>query len=380
MTGIGGPAAMPRRVAFVADRASSLIRLRGALVRELKAREALLLFVAPAFSADEAASLEAGGIERATFDASPTRVPFLADWRITREIATTLQRWRPDVVLCFGARTMALGAVAARRARAPRVVVVVTGLSRDAAEAGAEGHLLPIRRYARAFKPATAAIVHNRDDERVLAGAGLLRPGLPVHVVPGAGVDLAGFAFEPLPPIAGGLVFLMVAPLDRTRGVIDYCEAALRVKERAPGATFLLAGPAGEGPGGIAPEELRRYQGAIEFLGPLADVRPAMARAHVLVYPSHGEGMPRIVLEAMAMGRPIVTTDAPGCRETVDDRVNGCLVPVADVGALASAISSFLKRPDLLPSMARASRLKAERRFDEREVNRTLLAAIGLAA
>lgn len=372
-----------RRVAFVADRSRALLTLRGSIARELKARAAELLFVAPEFTADEAAELAATGIDRATFDIAPKGLKGLgpiADWTLTKEIAAALAAWRPDVVVCYGAQTMIHAALAARKAAAKEIVVAVTGLSQNAAQAGAEGRMLSARRYGKAFKAATAALAHNHDDARALARSGLLRDGLEVTVVAGSGVDLERFAVQPLPPISAGLVFLMVSPLDRTRGVVDYCEAARRVRQRAPGATFLLAGPAGEGPGGIDPAELRAYEDAIEFLGPLTDIRPALARAHVFVYPSHGEGMPRVVLEAMAAGRPILTTDAPGCRETVDDRVNGCLAPVADVAKLAEAMVSFLKRPDLLASMARASRLKAERRFDERAVNRTLLSLLGFNA
>ncbi len=118
--------------------------------------------------------------------------------------------------------------------------------------------------------------------------------------------------------------------------------------------------------------------GTIEYLGVLDDVRPAIGRAHVYVYPSRAEGMPRSVLEALAAGRPVITTNSPGCRETVDERVNGCLVPPGDAAALAEAMESFLKRPDLIPAMARASRIKAERRFDAREVNKVLLEVLGL--
>ena len=89
--------------------------------------------------------------------------------------------------------------------------------------------------------------------------------------------------------------------------------------------------------------------------------------------------MPRSVLEAMAAGRPIITTNGPGCRETVDERINGCLVPPSDPTALAASMETFLKRPDLIPSLARASRAKAERRFDERAVNATLMGVMGLA-
>lgn len=112
--------------------------------------------------------------------------------------------------------------------------------------------------------------------------------------------------------------------------------------------------------------------GAVEVLGELADIRPALAAAHVSVLPSHSEGMPRAVLEALAMGRPVITSDIPGARETVDERVNGVLVPPSQVEPLVAAMESFLKRPDLIAAMARASRQKAERRFDAAAVNAVL--------
>ncbi len=104
-----------------------------------------------------------------------------------------------------------------------------------------------------------------------------------------------------------------------------------------------------------------------------------LAQCHIFVYPSHAEGMPQPVLEAMAAGRPIITTDVAGCRDTVDERVNGCLVKAGDARALAAAMESFLKRPDLIPSIARASRAKAERFCGIETVSGSLLAALGLA-
>ena len=98
----------------------------------------------------------------------------------------------------------------------------------------------------------------------------------------------------------------------------------------------------------------------------------------MFVYPAHGEGMPGAVLEAMSMGRPIITTDTPGCRDTVDERVNGCLVPPGNPEALAEAMQSFLRRPELIAAMARASRMKAERRFDQRPVVAALMDVLGL--
>ena len=119
-------------------------------------------------------------------------------------------------------------------------------------------------------------------------------------------------------------------------------------------------------------------EGAIDYLGPLQDIRPALADCAVYVLPSYyREGTPRSVLEAMAMGRPIITTDMPGCRETVDDGVNGFLVPPRDPPALAAAMARFADSPDLIASMGAAS-ARAEARYDVHGVNRTILDALDL--
>jgi glycosyltransferase involved in cell wall biosynthesis len=118
---------------------------------------------------------------------------------------------------------------------------------------------------------------------------------------------------------------------------------------------------------------------AVEYLGPAEDVAALLSQCHVFVYPSHAEGMPQPVLAAMAAGRPIITTNVAGCRDTVDERVNGCLVEPRNPRALAAAMESFLKRPDLIAPIARASRAKAERFCGIETVNSALIAALGLA-
>ena len=197
-------------------------------------------------------------------------------------------------------------------------------------------------------------------------------------VVPGAGVDLTRFKPAPLPPIEAGLVFLMIAPLDQRHGVLEYAEAARQIRSHGRRARFQLVATPSQSVDAMSLAQLAPYASDLEFLDPSDDVRPLLAACHVYVYPSRAEGMPRTVLEALAMGRPVITTDTPGCREAIDERVNGCLVPPHDAGALTLAIESILKRPDLIPSQARAGRLKAERRFDVRDVNRSLFEALGM--
>ncbi len=155
----------------------------------------------------------------------------------------------------------------------------------------------------------------------------------------------------------------MLARLERSRGVMDYAEAAARLKRDAPGARFLLAGPPGRGADAVTPGSLKSFGDALEVLGVQDDVRPTLAGCHVFVYPSHVEGMPPAVLEALATGRPVITTDTPGCRDTVDEMVSGCLVPAGNAGALARAMGSFLKRPDLMPSLSRAAQAQGGAAF-----------------
>lgn len=154
----------------------------------------------------------------------------------------------------------------------------------------------------------------------------------------------------------------------------------MQVKERYPGAKFTLVGWIDQNPDAIAPSELKSWvgTGAVEYLGRLSDVRPAIAEASVYVLPSYREGTPRTVLEAMAMGRAIITTDAPGCRETVIDGENGFLVPVKSVDALVEAMTRFIEDPALAVRMGKRSREIAEEKYDVHKVNAVMLKEMGI--
>lgn len=364
------PSADSKRVALVSGAAHTLLASRAPLIHALVAAKCPVLCLAPEFSSEQEAKLAFMGAEAATFELVPKGPALLADWRISRALAEKLASWKADVVVGMTERVMALTLIAARRARVGRRIALFNGFAPR--ELDAVVGYDPLRAspwlLSKALKAAHIAVFHNRDDRRSLQREALLPAGLETRIVPGAGVDLTAFPSLPLPPIGDGLIFLMIASLNEARGVLDYCKAAERVKERAPHTQFLLAGPSGSGATGMKLEALRPYAASVKFLGPLADVAPALGSCHVFVYPSRREGMPLAVLEALSCGRPVITTSAPGCRDTVDDCVNGCLVAPGDVPALEDAMASLLKRPDLLASMARASRIKAERHFDRRAV------------
>lgn len=164
------------------------------------------------------------------------------------------------------------------------------------------------------------------------------------------------------------------------KGVREYAQAAQKVKAEYPNAVFRLVGWIDDNPDAIAQHELDGWvdSGMLEFLGKLADVRPAIADCNVYVLPSYREGTPRTVLEAMAMGRPVITTDAPGCRETVADGDNGFLVPVQAVDELAAAMVQFIENPELVDKMGQRSRQVAEQKYDVHRVNEFMLAEMGI--
>ena len=372
------PTGNSRRFALVAPSAEAAIRLRGSFLAAVKSQGHAVLCLTPSPTAAQSAAIEALGATSLAIDLRPPGLEFFAHRKALAALEQIFRQWRPDAVMGFGARALPLAVHAARRAGVKRIVSLINGLPEHDIGGVSGEDSMSARTIAGALRASHAAVVHNGDDARRLARRGVMPKDMPVKVVAGAGVDLDQYAVQPLPALGNGLVFLMIARLERPRGVGEFATAARQVKVRSPAARFLLAGPEGRGADAISLTALGAGDGAFEYLGPLDDVRPALAAAHVYVYPSRAEGMPRSVLEALAIGRPVITTSAPGCRETVDERINGCIVPPGDAPALAEAMESFLERPDLIPAMARASRVKAERRFDAREVNKVLMDVLGL--
>ena len=194
----------------------------------------------------------------------------------------------------------------------------------------------------------------------------------------GSGVDLEHFAVAPLPDRP--TTFLMIGRLLREKGMFEYLEAARMVKADRPSTQFLLLGDIDANLTSLNSSALDalRAEGTVEYLGTVRDVRPVISGAHVIVLPSYHEGMPRSVLEGLSMGRAVITTDAPGCRDTVEPERNGLIVPVRDAVALAAAMSRLADRPDLISAMGSEGRRLAERRFDVHSVNRTILEALDL--
>jgi glycosyltransferase involved in cell wall biosynthesis len=236
--------------------------------------------------------------------------------------------------------------------------------------------------YALALSRTKVVFFQNSDDAVLFHKLGLLGTQNKVCVVNGSGVDIHQYAFSPIPLGRTGpaTTFLLIARLLGDKGVREYIEAARRIKAHCPETVFRLVGWIDENPDAIREQELNDWvsEGVVEYLGRLSDVRPAIADCTVYVLPSYREGTPRTVLEAMAMGRPIITTDAPGCRETTVEGENGFLVPVKDVDKLAEVMLRFVHQPELASRMGARSRHIAEEKYDVNKVNAVMLHRMGI--
>ena len=378
--GSGSNKSSAKRVMLIASYAPSLITFRSHLIRNLVSRGHDVLCLAPDFSEDVREQVLTLGAKSADYPLSRRGLNPFNDLESMRALLAQMRSFRPDIVMGYTPKPAIYGSIAARLAHVPRVVPMITGLGYaflGRSHRDRSVQFISRRLYASAFRSSHAAIFHNQDDAQQLIQTKVVPPGLPTHVVGGSGVNLSDFCETPLPATKDGLTFLMIARLLKYKGVVEFCAAAREVRKTAPNARLVLVGPEEPGPGGLTAAQLVHWQDCVTYAGPQADVRPYLSQCHVFVLPSYdGEGLPRTILEAMAVGRPIITTDARGCRETIDERVNGCLVPVANAEALAEAMRSFLRRPDLLPAMARASRQKVARLFDVEIVTQDMLAIL----
>lgn len=372
----------PQRVAIVGPSGASLAVALGDFIREMLAHGHDVTCLAPQLDGQASRAFTRIGVQALPLPSFRQGFSPIGDPRNIFRLSRLFRQMEPDIVAGYSPKGAALAALAGRIARVNHVVSLLAELGRGFAEAP-EKSSAPARQFQKsllrvAFRLSDTAVFFNEENHKVLLRHRIIPPRLRQFPFNGGGVDLRQFPEVPLPPLDRGVMFLFAGPLDRRLGVQDYCEAARRLRAKSGNYRCLLAGPEVKGPHGFPLAELKRYRDSVQYMGPQADPRPFVARTHVFVLPATGDAVPNPLIEAVAMGRPIITTTARGCRGAVREGTNGILVPPGDPAALASGMARLLLRPDLIPSMARASRSLAENRFDSRRINEQLLNALGL--
>ncbi|RUR28305.1 glycosyltransferase family 1 protein [Vreelandella andesensis] len=375
-----------QRFLLISGTSYSLVNFRGPLVQALIKAGLDVHVAAPGLSEDTNTrqQLEAWGAVAHDFPMQRNGLNPWNDALTLHALYRLMRNIRPEMVLSYTIKPVVYGLLAARLASVPRRYALITGLGYAfASQASGKRALVyqVVRRlYAAALNKADMVFFQNPDDDALFRELGILHKKVPSQVLNGSGVDMSHFTVAPLP--VGPPRFLLIARLLGDKGVRQYAKAARRIKQRHPEIVFQLAGNIDSNPDTITQEELDTWikEGSIDHLGWLDDVRPAIADCSVYVLPSYyREGTPRSVLEAMAMGRAVITTDAPGCRETVVEGDNGYLIPVKDVDALELAMQTFIDEPSLIHTMGRRSYEIAKDRYDVHKVNAVMLKSMEIA-
>lgn len=375
------PVGRHRRCLIIAGYADSLAVFRGDLLAAMATRGWQVHAAAPALHESRAACdlLERIGGVGHDIPAQRAGTNPLADLWLTWKLFVLMRRIKPQVVLGYTIKPVIYGTIAGWMARVPRRFALVTGLG-YAFSGGRRGWLpgLIQRLYRFALKRSGGVFFQNPDDQALFQELGVVPSHVRSVVVNGSGVDLS--RFSPVPVPQGPASFLLLCRLLGDKGVREYVVAAERIRANHPEVRFRIGGWIDENPDAITQAELDGWmaRGLIDYLGRLEDVRPAVGACAVYVLPSYREGTPRTVLEAMAMGRAIITTDAPGCRETVVEGKNGFLVLPRSVNALVTTMEKFVADPTLAESMGQASREIAETKYDVHEVNAAMLREMGM--
>jgi glycosyltransferase involved in cell wall biosynthesis len=359
------------RIAILANSSWNIEHFRSGLVRALLLKGHEVMTVSP-----DAEGVRVGE-QRVPHRTCPMdrsgRNP-LSELALVRGLRRIIIEESPDIVLGFTIKPNIYGCTVCRLLGVP-AVPNVTGLG-TAFLGGSAFRRAILLMYRFAFARAKAVFFQNPDDEALFLRERIVVPGRS-RVLPGSGIDLAHFQPAALPPEPR---FLMIARLLGDKGVREYVEAARMLRTRLPSASFTLLGELDRhNRSAVGAEELDAWvrEGVVDYLGAVQDVRPHIRNSAAIVLPSYREGLPRTLLEGAAMGRPLIGTDVPGCRELVRDGLTGFRCEARNSDSLAAAMERLARvRPEERARLGAEARLMAEREFDEAIVTRAYLEVV----
>lgn len=375
---------------IIASYPASILKFRGPLIKALQDKGFEIHIAVPELDShpEEVKALKKLGYILHDIPMQRTGTNPLKDAAALLSLYLIMKKVKPSHILAYTIKPVIYGTLAAKAAKVPNRFALITGLGyafQQVEETGKRSKLQKLIHalYKQALSETSKVFFQNPDDSNLFKKMNLISSATPTVVVNGSGVDIAEYEVAPIPITADNkleLRFLLIARLLEAKGVREYAKAAKIIKTKYPQVQFDLVGWVDDNPDSIKQQELDQWieDETVNFWGKLADVKPAIAKSSVYVLPSYREGTPRTVLESMAMGRPIITTDAPGCRETVIDGCNGYLVEVKSVDDLVKAMQKFIANPDLITQMGKASRVLAEEKFDVHAVNQIMLHEMGL--
>ena len=367
------------RVVVSASSGLSLINFRGNLIKDIVRQGHQVFCLSCENDKDIRRKVEELGASYRCVFMTRTGTNPIADLKTLIAYVRVLREIQPDMYFAYMSKPVAYGGLAAKWCGIPKINILVSGLEIAFYSNGIKN--LPVRSILKFFfkkvhKASENIFFQNSDDYQRFLDIGIVKESQST-IVNGSGVDMYYFSKKKLPQEP---VVLMIARLVWSKGIREFLDAVSRIKEKSPQTEVLLVGGLDHNPEALTEQELQQCikKNNIEYCGHVDDVRPYLERCSIFVLPSYHEGTPRSVLEAMATGRPIITTNAPGCRETVIDGYNGYLVPVKDTDILYQRLITLIENKELRKKMAANSYTLCWEKYDVNLVNQVMIQKMDL--
>lgn len=357
-----------KKILMICNTSSTVMTFRVPLIRTLKDKGLIVSVIA--FDDKRKSDIEAEGVDFYCVKGSNTSLNPFKMLSLKNDFCKVIKKIKPNIVFTFMLKPNTFGVLAAKKADVSDIYSMVEG----AGDAFVNNNLkwkiirfVMCRLYKKSFKFVKKVFFLNNDDKSEFVRRKLVKESQ-CEIVHGIGVDLEKFAYK---PIKNYKSFLMVARLVKAKGVFEYCKCARIVKKKYPEAEFNYLGAEHS----LKVSDIQGFidDGSVNYLGEIADVRPYLENATLLVLPSYREGMPMSVMEAESVGRAVIVSDCIGCRDTVVNGYNGFLVPVEDYEQMAEKVIWFIEHPAESEQMGKNARTFAEEHFDQQKINRQIV-------
>lgn len=371
-----------KKILIACDSYRTLLGFRGKLIDALLENNTVAVFTPKIHQEDIKIQLLNMGVEIFENELNGSNVSIFSDLSYMVRLFQVIREFKPDTFFPYTLKPVIYGSFIAKICHVNHIVPMLTGLGYNFMDGNNKTPIVKklvrgMLKFSLKQNDRSNLILQNKDDYKTLINQGIINTQNNIHVVNGSGVDLSYYLFSK--PKREKLSFLMIARLINAKGIREYFDAAQSIRLRYPDVKFQLIGPYDPNIDSIDSDLYKKIISGkvIEYLGEVSDVRPYIKASSVVVLPSYyGEGIPRCLLEAMAMGRAIITCDSVGCRETVNLSENlqtGFLVPAKNVEALTNKIQHFILHPDDTFLFGKNGREYARKKFDVNKVNKQML-------
>lgn len=375
------------RIVIIGTVASSILGFRPNLIKALLEQKYKVYTFVSEYSQDELNDIAALGAIPITYESNRGGMNPLADAKATYSLFKKVKEISPDLVFSYFSKPVIFGTLAAKFAKVPQVIGMLEGLGYAFTEQP-EGlskkaqliKSIQVLLYKIALPQLDKIIFLNPDDPKDLLETYHIKVKQ-VDILGGIGLDLDEYNYQPIETIDSPINFLFIGRMLKEKGIHDFISAAKIVKQSHPDVQFTVLGAIDPfNPGALQQSELDRLisLNIINYPGQVDNVQKWIAASHVFVLPSYREGVPRSTQEAMAIGRAVITTDVPGCRETVVDGINGFLVEKWNPQSLAEKMIYFIEHPEEIKKKGYESYKIAQDKFDADKVNKRLIDMLGL--